>query len=290
VDVVGLSSGVVALSAGGLHTCALTTAGGVLCWGYNRDGQLGDGGGGVACGGFEEVCRLTPTPVSGLGSGVAALSAGAVHTCALPASGGVKCWGSNGGGQLGDGTQDSRLTPVDVSGLSSGVIALSDAAGHTCALTASGGVKCWGINYFGQLGDGGGGITCHPDLDRFCRVTPVDVVGLSSGVVALSAGDYHTCALTTAGGVLCWGWNWHGQLGDGGGGVACGGFKKEVCRLTPTPVSGLGSGVTALSARLYHTCALTPSSGVKCWGSNWYGQLGDGTRTDRPTPVDVIWP
>ncbi|MBK9232333.1 MAG: hypothetical protein IPO15_16155 [Anaerolineae bacterium] len=135
----------------------------------------------------------------------AAVNAGADHTCAVTADGGVKCWGVNDRGQLGDGTTEQRGAPVDVSGLMSGVVAVSAGRGHTCALTTAGGVKCWGSNEFGQLGDGTGA----------AQLTPVDVVGLTAGVTAISAGGEHTCALTTAGGPKCWGNNIHGQLGDG---------------------------------------------------------------------------
>ena len=309
VDVVGLSSGVVAVSAGAFHTCALTTAGGVKCWGQNF-GALGDG---------TELHRLTPVDVVGLGSGVAAISASGGHTCALTSTGGVKCWGVMGGLGLGDGTTQNRLTPVDVVGLTGGAVAITAGNTHTCALTGARGVKCWGGNA-GRLGDGtdqnrltpvdvlglgsgvmaitaGGSQTCAVtnaggakcwgnnvsgalgDGTTVNRRTPVDVAGLTSGVVALSAGDNHTCAVTTSGGVKCWGSDLSGQLGDG---------AFNVDRLTPVDVTGLSSGVTAVSAGGQHTCARTSVGGVKCWGFNGLGGLGDGTTNSRAVPLHVV--
>ncbi|MDR2852836.1 MAG: hypothetical protein LBV61_07285 [Burkholderiaceae bacterium] len=246
------------VAAGGGHTCGLTRGGGVRCWGNNREGELGHGG---AAG------SLTPVDVQGLASGVAAISAGRWFTCALTRGGGVKCWGGNDYGQLGDGSaQTRRRTPVDVRGLARGVAAISTGLWHTCALTIGGGVKCWGWNTHGQLGDGTG----------IQRLTPVEVVNLDH-VVSLSAGDTHTCAVTRSGGVKCWGNNGSGQRGDGGSGWG---------RPEPVEVAGIHDAV-AVSAGGEHTCALTRGGVVKCWGSNDKGQLGDGSRTTRWTPAEV---
>jgi alpha-tubulin suppressor-like RCC1 family protein len=269
VDATGLTSGAVAVSAGGFHTCALTTAGGVKCWGFNLFGQLGDG---------TLVDSSTPVDVTGLTSGVAAISAGFFQTCALTTGGGVKCWGANGNGQLGDGsTKDSSL-PVDVLGLAGSAIAVSAGGFHSCAVAGTGGAKCWGFNFDGELGNS----------TLLNSSTPVDVTGLSAGIAAISAGLHHTCALSTPGAVTCWGSNLHGELGDG---QACG-----ITCPSPSGVNGLASGAAAVSAGGFHTCALAPA-GVKCWGINASGQLGNGTNTGpelcagtpcSTVPVDVV--
>jgi alpha-tubulin suppressor-like RCC1 family protein len=237
----------------------VTAAGGAKCWGWNGGhGQIGDG---------TSTTRLVPVDVKHLTRGVAAIAADEDHTCAVTAAGGAKCWGWNQFGQIGDGTTTVRRAPVDVVGLTSGVAAIAAGAAHTCALTAAGGVKCWGSNGWGQIGDG----------TTTDRLTPVDVVGLTSGVAAIAARDLHTCALTKAGGAKCWGSNLSGQIGDG--------TKKT--RLAPVDVKNLTSGVAAIAAGAEHTCALTTAGGVKCWGYNGWGEIGDGTKTTRLAPVDV---
>jgi alpha-tubulin suppressor-like RCC1 family protein len=139
---------------------------------------------------------------------------------------------------------------------------------HTCAVTSTGGVKCWGPNAKGQLGNNS--TTNSP--------VPVDVTGLSSGVVAVAAGYYHTCAVTSTGGVKCWGYNAKGQLGN----------NSTTDSLVPVDVTGLSSGVVAVAAGDNHTCAVTSTGGVKCWGNNAYSQLGNNSTTYSPVPVDVM--
>jgi alpha-tubulin suppressor-like RCC1 family protein len=250
----------ISVSAGKGHTCVLTSGGGVKCWGRNIDGQLGDG---------SKVQRASPVDVLGLNSNVIAIAAGWWHTCVLTSGGGVKCWGRNNYGQLGDGSKgEGSSTPVDVSGLGRGVDMITAGAYHTCALTSGGGVKCWGTNKAGQLGDG----------TTADKTTPVDVSGLGRGVDMVSAGAYHTCALTSGGGVKCWGSNRFNQLGVG----------PNIYSSTPIDVSGFSSGGSMLSAGAYHNCVLPSGGGVKCWGQNNYGQLGNGTKIRRYIPVDVL--
>jgi alpha-tubulin suppressor-like RCC1 family protein len=192
------------------------------------------------------------------------LSAGAFHTCGITATGGVKCWGANIQGQLGNGSTTESLVPM-ASRLTSDVVALAVGTIHSCALTGNGGVKCWGGNTQGQLG-----------TNSLIKVpVPADVVGLTSGVTAIAAGNYHTCAITSLGGVECWGSNSDGQLGDG----------STLRRLTPKAVIGIASGAISIAAGGNHTCALLSGGGVKCWGLNSLGQLGNGTTVSSATPV-----
>lgn len=256
----GSSSQFTAVAIGHVHNCALTGAGGIKCWGWNDFGQLGDG--------TWDWSPTTPVDVIGLSSGVTTIVAGNGYSCALSTAGAVKCWGLNALGELGDGTTLDRSVPMNVFGLSAGVTAISAVDGHTCALTTAGGVKCWGENILGEVGDG----------TTVGRSTPADVIGLGSGVSAIAAGRDDTCALTSAGGVKCWGSNLYGELGDG----------TTVSHTAPVNVYGLSGGVAALAAGSIHNCVLTTAGGVKCWGYNQNGEVGDGTTVNRSTPADVI--
>lgn len=137
---------------------------------------------------------------------------------------------------------------------------------HACALDTGGGVRCWGDNFRGQLGDG----------TSTNRETATPVSGLSSGVTAIAAGAFHTCAIKQDKTVVCWGRNDNGQLGNG----------TNLNSAVPVPVQAL-TQISALTAGGAFTCALTQAGSVSCWGYNDFGQLGDGTNIERATPVQV---
>jgi alpha-tubulin suppressor-like RCC1 family protein len=240
----------IAIAAGPFHACAVTSVGGVKCWGSNVFGQLGSGA--------ATDSSFVPTDVAGLADGISSVAAGRAHTCALTDVGGVRCWGANDSGQLGDGTTTGSRVPVDVSGLGSGVSAITAGGAHSCALTVAGGVKCWGAAGYDESGNATATAT-----------TPLEVPGLASGVGAIEAGGSHTCVLM-GGKVRCWGTNGSGQLGMGTPGGSS---------LDPVDVVGLGGGVTAIGAGDWHTCALMGAGGVACWGAA--GSATDGS------PVDV---
>jgi len=255
-------AGTGAVSAGTDFTCAIA-AGGTYCWGGDAWGQLGNGPAGPS---------LVPSLVEG-GEGLVAVSAGAYHACALRADGKAWCWGMNGFGQLGDGTTTDRDAPVAVDG-GLAFAAVSAGTYHTCGLTSGGVVHCWGWNVAGQLGDG----------TQADRSAPGPGLGAPGGFVEVSAGGAHTCGRTAGRAIWCWGDNGEGQLGDG----------TKASSVWPTPVSVPMPDTrdlvrfNAVSAGQAHTCALTSTNEALCWGSNAYGQLGDGTTTSRAAPVAVV--
>ena len=200
VDVVDLPPGMRSVAAGLFHTCAVTGVGGVMCWGDNGYKQLGADS-------VPPGANLRPRSVASLETGISAISAGSFHTCVATDVGGMKCWGSNGYGQLGIGNAQSTGLPSDVLGLSATVASMTTGTTNSCALLGTGGMKCWGDNGYGQLGDG----TISTE-----RRAPVDVLGLGTTITAAGSKGAHVCALTGAGGAKCWGWNLFGQLGNGG--------------------------------------------------------------------------
>jgi alpha-tubulin suppressor-like RCC1 family protein len=256
-DVPSLGSGVTAVVVGKGRSCAVVR-GGAECWGSNSSGMLGTG--------LKDTQNEVPVVLPGLASGVTAIAGGDVFGCAV-AAGGVKCWGENGEGQLGDGSTTWTVVPVAVKDLATGAIAVAAGDHHACALLASGGVRCWGDNGHGQLGDG----------TTIERHTPTNATGLDHGVSAISAGGDHTCALLSTGLVKCWGDNSDGELGDG----------TTTERHAPVDVVGLATGVTEVATGKAYTCALTVAGGVRCWGANALGQLGNDSMTGSLQPLDV---
>ena len=289
--------------AGTFHTCTVQMDGKVMCWGYNNEGQLGDG---------TTTTRSTPVEVSGITT-ARSVATGGYESCAVLSDGKVKCWGDNTNGGLGDGTTTDRSTPVEVSGITTATqVAVS--YDHSCALLSDGKVKCWGLNEVGQLGDGTttdrttpvevSGITTATRMavggDHSCALlsdgkvkcwgsgsdvadgtfddtsTPVTISGITTAT-SIATNFQHSCALLTDGTVECWGYNSNGQLGDG---TTTSSFRSTVTVSGITTASSIDLGSS-------HSCAVLTEGKVKCWGENDSGQLGDGTTTDRTTPVEV---
>ena len=295
--------GTIAITTGAWHTCAVSQLNKVKCWGLNSSGQLGDG---------TTVSRNSPVDVSGGHDTVLSIVAGRSHTCFQTEEDTGMCWGSNSDGQLGDDTTTDRLVPVDV--CAPGATApcnpasmnvLDEAAGlvagmsHTCALTTSGGVLCWGRDAAGALGNGSDFSSSVPgDVCAVGSSAPCSANKLS-GVSAIGAGWEHACAVQS-GGVVCWGWNATGALGDdqGCGTVACQ-TPVDVCAVgTSAPCSSNSlSGISSVEAGGFqghgYTCAVTTRNSIKCWGDNDDEQLGSpttqqcGSQDCSTTPIDV---
>jgi alpha-tubulin suppressor-like RCC1 family protein len=303
------------VSAGSFHTCGVTTDDRAYCWGVNNIGELGNGTttGPETCA-LERACSKRPVAVLG-GLRFRAVTAGAGHSCGVTFDDKAYCWGGNGLGMLGDGTNTDRARPVAVGGRLS-FRQLSAGGAHTCGVTTDSRAYCWGSNFFGELGT------------REAYNAPVAVAGgLRFRLVSAGLSDF-TCGITTADRAYCWGRNLSGELGD----------STEVeSRAVPAPVAGgrtyreldagsnhtcavtfgsrafcwgngrdgqLGTGKTYLSfwprpaaaglsfdrvtAGYRHTCGEGTNNRVYCWGYNSHGQLGDGTTTNRPTAVAVL--
>ncbi len=297
-----------AIAAGGVHTCALTTSGAAYCWGFNGTGRLGDG---------STNDSPVPVPVAG-GLVFADIAAGGGHTCALTRSGAAYCWGNNFDGQLGNGDTMSSSVPVPVSGGLS-FTALTMSYNSTCALTSSGAAYCWGNDLpgyasrtyntafsavplpvsgglsFAALAQSSDGSTCGVtafgaaycwgfngsgqlgDSSTADAVVPVAVVG-GHTFSSLGAGALHVCGITVSGAAYCWGANSGGILGDGS--------TTPAYKLVPVLVAG-GLSFSRVVGGLASTCGLTTSAAAYCWGSNWYGQLGDTLAASQSVPMAV---
>ena len=240
------------------------------------------------------------------------VSAGDGHSCVLLSTGTIQCWGYNGSGQLGDGTQTTRATPVQVKGISD-AIAVSAGKGHTCAALRNGTVQCWGSNASGGLGIGSNSYSSSVPETVSGITTAVAVsAGYASGCATLNNGQVqcwgrsnllgngsrtdssvpvlvsdinnatavtmslgHACAQLSTAAVQCWGSNQAGQLGSEG-----------PSSRTPITANGINAP-KSVAAGAAHTCALFASGEVQCWGNNQAGQLGNGTTANSKIPVPV---
>jgi len=240
----------VAMAAGLRHTCVIHAGGTVSCWGFNEDGELGDGTTGNS---------TVPVAVAGISDAVA-ITGGGFHTCVVHATGAVSCWGYNHSGELGDGTTTDSTVPVTVSGITDAV-SITGGRYHTCAVHATGAVSCWGSNDYGAIGNG---------TDHNYFTTPVAVTGITDAT-AVDGGEYHTCALRAGGTVACWGANFLGGLGNG----------TYDDSNVPVTVTGIDDA-TAVGTGDYASCALRATGRVSCWGM--FGVYADGQWTTSDLP------
>lgn len=312
VSVVGLSGMTITSIGGGTYfTCALTSTGSVYCWGQNQYGQLGNG---------SYVSSSTPVAVLLQNGPAKALSVGSTHACLVDTFGNTYCWGNNSGlqldraatttssnypiyvagnndvktiagtgiasclidtnsgakcfgnnsyAQLGIGNTSVTIgLPTYVTGFSNGVMSVTGGTYHACLITQTNSVACWGGNPTAQLGFVGIGT----------HLTPIAVTGIRNDPTTIAAGNGHTCITTLSGTAQCWGSNMYGQLGRGT--ISTTGLPADVA-----PVS---EAITHIAPGLTHTCAITASGLVKCWGRNTIGQLGNGNTNDSPIAVSVV--
>ncbi len=263
VKVMGLPSGVSALTSQQQTTCALIgSSNDVYCWGSNTLGELGSN----ASGNFS----ATPIKIAGLGR-VSQVSM-ADHACGIVGPT-LYCWGNNDNGECGQPSSTSSITaPVSMGfGLLGAPQQVGATAGHSCVLLTGGSVYCWGSNSWGCLGD--------PGTDVNASVSqPVQVTGLS-GVTQLAVDSYENCAIVTTGNVWCWGSRMFGALGDGN-------IEPDGYSVTPIEVGNVSNAV-ALSMGAQHTCALIANGSIKCWGAGAVGQLGNSASSNSGVPVDV---
>jgi len=259
VQVFGISSSATTVACGFYHAAVLLADGTVRTFGYNIHGQLGVN---------DTTQRNTPVQVFGISSSATAVACGPYHTAVVLADGTVRTFGLNGQGRLGDNTNASKSTPVQVFGISSSATAVACGGAHTAVLLADGTVRTFGNNNQGALGVN----------DTTSRQTPVQVFGISSSATAVACGQYHTAVLLADGTVRTFGLNSQGQLG----------VNDTANRSTPVQVFGISSSAVAVGCGTYHTAVLLADGTVRTFGGNSYGQLGVNDTTQRLTPVQVF--
>ncbi|MEM1270061.1 MAG: T9SS type A sorting domain-containing protein [Bacteroidota bacterium] len=277
VGAVNVGASVNRVATGTFHTCALTSTGGVRCWGAGTFGRLGYGNTDAI---GDDEAPSTAGDVS-IGPTAIQISAGGNHTCVRTSAGAVRCWGENLTGQLGYGNTDNigddelPATAGDVSvftaaELSGGATAAQVAVGglQTCVVTNTGTVRCWGVGSFGRLGYGNTNTIGDDEVPSSLASPDVSV---GAAVTQVAGGRDHTCTVTTTGTVRCWGRSNVGQLGYGNTNTI---GDDEVPSSLASPDVSVGLPVTQISAGDAHTCAVTTSGTVRCWGNGTDGQLG----------------
>jgi alpha-tubulin suppressor-like RCC1 family protein len=263
---------VTALAAGSAYTCALTVDANVACWGANSSGQLGLG--------FTSTASNVPLALSSLGVGtVRAIATGSNHACALMVDRTLRCWGSNFSGQLGTGAVNGGSSlPVPVAGITNAV-AVSAGSSHTCAVLVDGTARCWGSDFFGELGNG---------IIVNNRPLPDVVTGLTDAI-SVSAGLSDTCVVRAESSTSCWGHNDKGQLGaaDSNDHSAPTPVIQSFVTVRGVTIPQKLAFVTAIGIEGGHACALLATGQPLCWGDNDFGWIGDGTNDPRPRPTVV---
>ncbi len=274
---VELGGTAIQLAAGSVHTCALLDTHEVRCWGENEDYQLGTGDT-EDVGDDETPADVNPVAV---GASVTAISVGQMHTCAQIEGDAVRCWGTTLNGPIGYGSElviGDDETPAQAGNITVGgaVTQVAAAGDHTCALLATGGVRCWGNG----RPDGVLGYEETEDIGDDESPASAGDVAIGGQAQQVSGGAITRCALLTSGGVRCWGFilttegleDWNAVLGQGEG-VPIG--DNETPAEVP-PIDLAGNVVELADRYTYHQCALLDTGAVRCWGFNFYGQLGLG--------------
>ena len=252
----GTASSTKASARGSTHAASVRSDGTLWAWGYNIYGQVGDGTTGTN--------RITPVQIGNAGNWDK-VACGDSHTAALKSDGTLWAWGYNADGQLGDGTTTSRTTPVQI-GTATNWAVVACGAAYTVAVKNDGTLWAWGTNFYGQLGDG----------TVTSRTTPVQI-GTATNWSAVVCGADHTVAVKNDGTLWAWGTNGHGQLGDG---------TTDQWRTFPVQI-GTDANWAAAGCGIFHTMAVKSDGTLWAWGSNAYGQLGDGTTSNRTSPAQI---
>ena len=257
----GLDTYGVQISVGSDHNCVMTNFKELKCWGNNEYGQLGDG-----------TTKYHASPIDiDFGDGLFAklIELGNYHSCAILNDNGLKCWGRNDSGQVGDGSRTNQKNPIPVNvGNNEHAIQMSLSFQHSCVITNEHNLKCWGSNQYGQIGD--------LSIERF--MTPT-LVHLAKDVTAIQVAISHEqfCAISNVNNLYCWG---KGVISDNDNNIVT--MKPKLIDLGSDDVEARDVAVG-----FWHSCVMTNDNKMKCWGSNKFGQLGDGSIETRQTPTVI---